>query len=174
MVAVIQGIHQYLSSVTAGTTIPVYSRYLVFSSTELFFRSQSTSKIDYVGPATVGFPQLPWGWKCHTSTCLGGWTDTLKRKWSSDPSLSQFGTIKGQGRTSFRPPVSTGPYTLSWDRFRTKGNWALPKSARPQTLEPLARDAMAKHMADQSQTSDRYYHYKLALPMSRLIKHTMT
>ena len=31
-----------MSSVTAGTTIPVYSRYLVFSSTELSFRSQST------------------------------------------------------------------------------------------------------------------------------------
>ena len=44
--------------------------------------------------------------------------------------------------------------------------------------EPLARDALAKHMAHQPTTADRYYHLQrqrdLALPISRLITHTMT
>ena len=143
----------------------------------------SKHKTDYIGPATVAFPRDVWGYMLsylHALRSMEGYHDRTQRKT----------TVFVKFPCGLDNPPK--PLSSSGVAYALKNLWGLAHKGKPfsatrlrkaivthvRDQQPLARDALAKHMCHAPATADRYYLLqqtrKMALPMSSLITHTMT
>lgn len=136
-----------------------------------------------MGPATVGFPQPLWSWiksYLHMLQMMDGYIE-------SEMEFRSIFVLFRNNRGARPEVISSSGVNRAlnslWKTVHLKGRVSATKLRKAIVTcvrrgEPLARNALAKHMAHQPTTADRYYHLQrqrdLALPISRLITHTMT